>query len=62
MCIRDRGYTDREIGEAVTLKLKSLLEAQGATVLVTRDLQSAPKPMTLQDRADVAKDVYKRQG
>ena len=52
-----KGYTDREIGEAVTLKLKTLLEAQGATVIVTRDLQSAPKPMTLQERADVANDI-----
>lgn len=54
---RVMGYTDREIGEAVALKLKSLLEAQGATVILTRDLQSSPQRMTLQDRADVANDI-----
>ena len=48
------GYTDREVGEAVALKLKNLLEAQGATVILTRDLQAAPQAMTLKDRADVA--------
>lgn len=48
------GYTDREVGEAVALKLKNLLEAQGATVILTRDLQQAPQAMTLKDRADIA--------
>ena len=46
------GFTDMEVGTTIGLKLKDLLEAQGATVIMTREEDLVN--MTLYDRTDLA--------
>lgn len=49
------GYTDREVGYAVGDKLRHLLEAQGAIVVMTREAE--PTTVTLTDRPIIANQV-----
>lgn len=48
------GFTDREVGTTIGFKLKDILEAQGATVIMTRGEE--PVNMTLYDRTDLANE------
>lgn len=46
------GFTDKEVGTTIGYKLKDILEAQGAKVIMTRG--EDPVNMTLYDRSDLA--------
>lgn len=52
-----KGFTDRAVADAVTAKLKPMLEAQGAIVYLTRDITGAAQPLTLVQRTELANTV-----